>query len=278
MKYIRKSASGPDVRPRRTSKNCSDLEMLSPHQVYELAQRIAANADQLIEDHVASLKRHATDVSTMPKAPAKNPNERRGRPAKRICNPFFNLIGPTTIHGRYPYFAQEIMEGVARLDWHDRPIGKGGSSKPLSVRRLMLILESLEDVNAKDVAEVIGTQVRQAQRYVKAIELAMPFLMKSRPARLIFDMDLPQDEVANSEYQRKLNESNTWADDDLTPPSYEDLKKLRQDLGEDAFDPDHVIYAAYLKKPHKSIPTPFLIDDTNREPHSTRAGVYQAVA
>ena len=277
MKYKRQSVSSPYVR-RYVSKGRPALEMLSPSQVHELAKRIAANADQIIEEHFASLKRTAADATPIPKAPAKNPNERRGRPAKRIANPFFGFIGPTTSHGRYPYFAQDIMDGIARLDWHDRPIGKGGSSKPLSVRRLMLILESLEDINATDVAEVIGTQVRQAQRYVKAVELAMPFLMKSRPARLIFGMDLPQDEVVNAEYQRKLNESNTWADDDLSPPTFKVLKKLRQDLGEDAFDPDHVIYAAYLKKTHEDLPTPFLADGTNQRTHPPRAGVYQAVA
>lgn len=32
------------------------------------------------------------------------------------------------------------------LDWHDRPIEKGGSSKPLSVRHIMVILETVEEV------------------------------------------------------------------------------------------------------------------------------------
>lgn len=57
----------------------------------------------------------------------------RGRPTKIITNLFHGYIGPTTYYGQYPHFAMDILEGIARLDWHDRPIGSGGSSKPLSV-------------------------------------------------------------------------------------------------------------------------------------------------
>lgn len=113
----------------------------------------------------------------------------RGRPAKIIVNPFEGFIGPTTDYGQYPYFASDIIEGIARLDWHDRPIGKGGSSKPLSVKCLFGILAQLPKISAVSVEGFLGIGTRQAQRYVKAIELAMPFLMRSRPRCLASEMD-----------------------------------------------------------------------------------------
>lgn len=113
----------------------------------------------------------------------------RGRPTKIIANPFEGFIGPTTDYGQYPYFASDIIEGMARLDWHDRPIGKGGSSKPLSVKHLFGILAQLPEITAASVEDFLSIGVRQAQRYVKAIELAMPYLMKSRPSGLASEMD-----------------------------------------------------------------------------------------
>lgn len=146
----------------------------------------------------------------------------RGRPTKNIANPFEGFIGPTTDYGQYPYFASDIIEGIARLDWHDRPIGKGGSSKPLSVKHLFGILAQLPEVTAASVGNFLGIGIRQAQRYVKAIELAMPYLLKSRPRCLASEMDngfIPP------------MRPNNWTDM-LAMPCPEQLAKLHHDLRE----------------------------------------------
>lgn len=148
--------------------------------------------------------------------------KRRGRPAKTIPNPFHGHIGPTTYWGRYPGFTQDILEGIARLDWHDRPIGSGGSSKPLSVRCLVDILADIKSVTAAAVQLHCGIGLRQSQRYVKAIELAMPYLMKSRPDSLAFEM---------AHGFLKIEASPEWLDDgQLHPPTPEILAKLHHDL------------------------------------------------
>ena len=219
--------------------------LLTPLELDALSARLAANADRLIQQHQAKQAEQSTKQSTVPKT---KPAGQRGRPTKRISNPFCGLIGPTTGYKRYPYFSAEIIEGIARLDWHDRPIGKGGSSKPLSVRSLMVILEEVEEVTTESVADIIGTKARQAQRYVKAIELAMPFLLKSRPKKLVYEMGLPEDEFVNAAYEKDIRATHLELLDDVSPPSREDLAKLRTDLGEDAFDPDHRINAAYFKE------------------------------
>ena len=143
----------------------------------------------------------------------------RGRPSLHIVNPFEGLIGQSTAFGQYPYFASDIIEGIARLDWHDRPIGIGGSSKPLSVKRLFGILSCLPVITAATVQEFLGLGLRQSQRYVKAIELAMPRLVKASPACLIAAM--------NGDFY--IAGESPWTDT-LEPPSTEALRKLHHDL------------------------------------------------
>ena len=96
----------------------------------------------------------------------------------------------------------------------------GGSSKPLSVKHLFGILAQLPEITASSVSDFLSIGIRQAQRYVKAVELAMPYLMKSRPKCLAFEMDhgeiLPM-------------RRNDWTDT-LTAPDSETLAKLHYDL------------------------------------------------
>ena len=148
------------------------------------------------------------------------PKRGRGRPTKVIVNLFHGFIGPHTFWGQYPTFAMDILEGIARLDWHDRSIGVGGSSKPLSVKRLVAILAELEVVSAASVMAQYRLGLRQAQRYVKAIELAMPYLLKSRPDELTHEMRYGF---------LKTNRVNEW-EDPGEPPSPEVLAKLHHDL------------------------------------------------
>jgi len=190
--------------------------MLTPAELTKLDKLIGAQADRLIAAR-PDRSRTAPRKSVVKAAPK---TSNRGRPTKIIGNPFEGFIGPSTDYGQYPYFASDIVEGIARLDWHDRPIGQGGSSKPLSVKRLFGILTHLPEVTATAVGDFLSIGTRQAQRYVKAIELAMPFLMKSRPRCLASEMD--HGEIPPMR-------PNNWADE-LETPSPEVLAKLHYDL------------------------------------------------
>lgn len=154
-------------------------------------------------------------------AEAEPPKRGRGRPTKIINNLFQGFVGPHTYWGQYPKFAMDILAGIARLDWHDRAIGVGGSSKPLSVKRLVAILSELEVVSAATVTTQYRLGLRQAQRYVKAIELAMPYLLKSRPDGLSYEMRYG--------FLRDSTRPNEW-EDQLQPPSPEVLAKLHHDM------------------------------------------------
>ncbi|HAO74705.1 MAG TPA: hypothetical protein DCW62_06735 [Pseudomonas sp.] len=193
--------------------------LLSSAALTELDNKIRRRADFLI-----SIRATSAPKPKAPAAPTLARASKRGRPARIITNPFAGLIGPATGFGRYSYFSSDIIEGIARLDWHDH--GPDDVSKPLSVRNLMLILEAVEVVTTATVGELLGIGTRHAQRYVKAIQLAIPFLMKSRPKRLINDMEgnLP------------IGLETIWEDTDPVPPCPVDLAKLHRAMGIDAIE------------------------------------------
>jgi hypothetical protein len=187
--------------------------LLSPAELEALDARVASNADKWLVDNA-------------PKTNAKvemdlAPKNSTGRKPKSIDNPFFGFIGCTTYWGRYPAFASDAMEGVARLDWHDRPVGVGGKSMPLSVRNLAVILESLPDVTTESVMELLRLGARHARRYVKAIELIMPWIMVCRPQSLCREMEGIESDPKPC----------AWEDQGaLLKPNADELDKLHYDL------------------------------------------------
>ncbi|WP_223457116.1 helix-turn-helix domain-containing protein [Pseudomonas sp. A-R-26] len=186
-------------------------DLLSSAGLEALNARIAANADQWLADNAPITKIKLT----------RTPKATSGRKPTMIENPFFGYIGCMTYWGRYPEFALDIIEGVARLDWHNRPIGKGGKSMPLSVRNLVVILEYLQLVTNEAVEDLLQLRSRHARRYVKAIELIIPSMMECRPRSLINEMDGIESEPKACE----------WDDsDDLYTPNAEELAKLHHDM------------------------------------------------
>lgn len=184
-------------------------QLLSAVELNAMSVRMGANADQWLE---MKLK------PTKPKMPKVDKVTRR--PPKVISNPFAGYLMNLDDYGRsYPLFAMDIIEGIARLDWHNREIGQGGVSKPLSVRRIIIVLEWLPEITNEAVEDLLNLGERHARRYVKAAELAIPRMMKCRPDSLRYEMD-------GIEPPRKACE---W-DDELLLPTPEELAKLHHDL------------------------------------------------
>ncbi|WP_350298122.1 helix-turn-helix domain-containing protein [Pseudomonas putida] len=205
MKHPLVSNSTTTTSPRFSTN------LLSRAELEAFNARISANADKWLADNTPKTKSKTE----------RKPMSNRGPKPKMIANPFYGFIGCTTYGGRYPEFAMDIIEGVARLNWHDRPAGIGGKSTPLSVRHLVVILECLPAVTNEAVEDLLQLRERHARRYVKAVELIIPWMMKSRPQSLIYDMDGIEPEPKASE----------WEDcDDACPPSPEELAKLHHDL------------------------------------------------
>tara|TARA_R100001143_G_C3330873_1_gene119357 strand:+ start:84 stop:611 length:528 start_codon:yes stop_codon:yes gene_type:complete len=107
----------------------------------------------------------------------------RGRKPEEVHNPFAGLKAllredQETIRAYgYPAWLDDVLRGVASLDWY-RPNAR---SIPLSVRHMLLILDQLPVITAAEVANLLLVEIRQAQRYVQALRIAMPYLVAGMP-------------------------------------------------------------------------------------------------
>jgi len=196
---------------KQQTPDTSVTKLLSQAEIEALDARIGANADRWFKDHAP------TDESKARRVVKSN----RGPKPRVVENPFYGFIGCTTGRGRYPVFALDAIEGIARLDWHSRGINVDGKCMPLSVRNMTVILESLPIITNEAVEDLLQLGERHARRYFKAIELIIPWMMKSRPQSLINEMD-------GIEPEPKLCD---WEDlDEACTPSAEELAKLHHDL------------------------------------------------
>jgi len=260
MQHSLASKSPNDTAASNKSLSTSDL--LSPAELEALNAHIAASADRWLADNAPKTKT---------KLPRK-PKSTRGPKPKVIENPFYGFIGCTTYWGRYPVFALDIIEGIARLDWHDRPIGIGGKSMPLSVRNLAVTLESLPVVTNEAVQELLQLGERHARRYVKAIEMIVPWMMESRPRSLINEMDGIDPEPKACEWDDR---------DDLCKPSAEELAKLQNDLRtftefktEEEYESEYPIQPALVNV----VALPVRHEPQNRHQHPKKLDVLKMLA
>ncbi|MFJ2523551.1 helix-turn-helix domain-containing protein [Pseudomonas capeferrum] len=190
-----------------TTESHPSTNLLSQAELEVLNARFSANADQWLADKTAKTN---SKVERKPKG-------NRGPKPKLIVNPFFGFIGPHTCWAPYPEFAMDIIEGIARLDWY----GERQQQLPLSVAKINYILGTLPVITNEAVEDLLQLGDRQARRYVKAVELIIPWMMKSRPQLLISEMD-------DIDFEPKACE---WEDyDDACAPSPEVLAKLHYDL------------------------------------------------
>ncbi|WP_208733635.1 hypothetical protein [Pseudomonas duriflava] len=100
----------------------------------------------------------------------------KGRKPTQISNP---LYGAQVLR-EYPLWADDILQGVARLDWYRTT----GRSIPLSVRKLIKLLIHLPVLSTQCISSLLLLEERQARRYLEALKLALPFLLKSMPENL----------------------------------------------------------------------------------------------
>ncbi|SHL94226.1 hypothetical protein [Vreelandella subglaciescola] len=71
--------------------------------------------------------------------------------------------------------ASDILSGIANLDNQRR----NGRSLPLNKISLYVILQELDVISTRGIKELLDVNDRQAQKYVKACEIALPFLARS---------------------------------------------------------------------------------------------------
>jgi len=186
-------------------------KLLTAAELNALDIRLAANAERWLEKKLPITKSKNS----------RKPKSNRGPKPKVLHNPFLGFIGRTTLWGRYPVFALDVMEGVIRLEWHNRTEEVGGKSTPLALSRIILILESLPFVSNEKVADLLQLGERHARRYFKAIEIILPAMMAARPNSLIEEMEHTEPNPKPCEWEDRY---------EACKPSAETLEKLHYDL------------------------------------------------
>lgn len=71
--------------------------------------------------------------------------------------------------------ASDILSGIANLDHHNQK----ERNIPLNKISLYVILQELDVITTREVKELLDVGDRQAQKYVKACEIALPFFARS---------------------------------------------------------------------------------------------------
>ncbi len=66
----------------------------------------------------------------------------------------------------------DVIAGVARLDHQ----GQVDRNTPLSMNRMYTILQVMETITTQGVMKMMDVDKRQAQKYVRACEISIPFL------------------------------------------------------------------------------------------------------
>lgn len=143
-----------------------------PKELLELSQRLEARVCELEER-----RQRLSGLAVSAKSGG------RGRRPEAFCNPFVGLRAllredeeAVRAYG-YPAWLDDVLRGVANLDWYRTT----ARSIPLSVRHMLSILDQLPVITAAGVAALILVELRQAQRYVQAMRMAMPHLLAGVP-------------------------------------------------------------------------------------------------
>lgn len=129
--------------------------MLTPEELKALEERVSGNADKLIAKVTRSLYTFSnTSIGRSP--------------------PFlYNCVQPEMSEVLYseednwPLWVDDIVSGVARLDWY----GEREDQVPLSKKKIVQCFALLELINASTISHLLRVGKRQAQRYYKACEL-----------------------------------------------------------------------------------------------------------
>lgn len=98
---------------------------------------------------------------------AQNGRQKRQPGATNIPNPILNEMQDEEPDATSPI--NDILSGLARSD----------EGKPLSVRRLYNILQCMPIINTREICLMMAVDVRQAQRYLRVIKIALPFLIRA---------------------------------------------------------------------------------------------------
>lgn len=131
-------------------------------------------------------------------------NKKRGRKANvlvndirdEMCSHWFGRDERTT----WPLWIDDIVSGVARLDWY----GDKEKQIPLSTSKIVQCFLHLDEITTTAIAELLSLGKRQAERYNKACRLSYSFLKRSIEDDSIRLLHYPQISIVSYEHGIRL--------------------------------------------------------------------------
>ena len=155
--------------------------MLTQQELQVLEQRIAQNADKL--------------VNSAKNVVRKESKETRGRKSKQFHNKLLPVFQDLRLElfefeedgNTWPLWIDDVFAGVSRLDWYRQ----SERSVPLSTRSLKSIFESLEYIDSTSIADLLNVGERQARRYMQASTLCHKYLLTGYNNSDILNMKYP---------------------------------------------------------------------------------------
>lgn len=139
--------------------------MLTQQELKLLEQRIAQNAEKLVNSAKKPIRKESKDT--------------RGRKPKQLHNKLLPVFQDLRLElfeddgNTWPLWIDDVLSGVSRLDWYRQ----GERSVPLSTGNLKTIFESLEYTDSISIADLLSLGERQARRYMQASILCYKYLL-----------------------------------------------------------------------------------------------------
>lgn len=99
----------------------------------------------------------------------------------------------------WPVWVDDIVSGVARLDWY----GDRDGQIPLSTSKIIQCYLWLDELREEDVMLLLETSKKMAQYYIKACKLCYPFFKRSLESRQVLSMRYPRQSIVC--HQQGLN-------------------------------------------------------------------------
>lgn len=149
--------------------------MLSSEEMRLLDARIRANADRVIKKATSDLYTYKGGAGPKPAS-------------------FSNCVRPEMVEVLYnddekwPLWVDDIVSGVARLDWH----GAREQQVPLSKKKVVQCFALLDTISTQEVSHLLKLGKRQATRYYKACELLHQKLIDGYCDNRVYSLHYPE--------------------------------------------------------------------------------------
>ena len=108
---------------------------------------------------------------------------------EEFCNEWYGKEDPAT----WPLWIDDIVSGIARLDWY----GDRQQQIPLATTSIVRCFTSLKEISTENVMELLEVKKSMASLYVKACKLCYPHFKRCLENQDILRMKYPRQSITS---------------------------------------------------------------------------------